>query len=109
MLHMEAFIFLSSPGSIKPFHMDPEHNILLQIEGEKTMTVFPHGEETLVPAHQSECFHRGGHRNLQWDDGLLAKGEAVRLMPGEALLVRVKAQHFVQNGDRKSTRLNSSH
>src|SRR3546814_11533769 len=78
--------------------MDPEHNILLQIEGEKTMTVFPPGEETLVPAHQSECFHRGGHRNLQWDDGFLAKGEAVRLMPGEALLVPVKAPHFVQNG-----------
>src|SRR3546814_15764871 len=62
------------------------------------MTVFPPGEETLVPAHQSECFHRGGHRNLQWDDGFLAKGEAVRLMPGEALLVPVKAPHFVQNG-----------
>src|SRR3546814_4940370 len=66
---MEALIFLSSPGSITPFHMDPEHNILLQIEGEKTMTVFPPGDETLVPAQQSECFHRGGHRNLQWDDG----------------------------------------
>src|SRR3546814_6083606 len=62
------------------------------------MTVFPPGEETLVPAHQSECFHRGGHRNLQWDDGFLAKGEAVRLMPGEALLVPVKAPHFVKNG-----------
>src|SRR3546814_15054756 len=51
-----------------------------------------------LPAQQSECFHRGGHRNLQWDDGFLAKGEAVRLMPGEALLVPVKAPHFVQNG-----------
>src|SRR3546814_239358 len=48
MLHMEAFIFLSSPGSITPFHMDPEHNILLQIEGEKTMTVFPPGDETQI-------------------------------------------------------------
>src|SRR3546814_19536895 len=27
MLHMEAFIFLSSPGRITPFHMDTEHNL----------------------------------------------------------------------------------
>ena len=36
MLHREAFIFITSPDSVTPFHMDPEHNILLQIEGNKT-------------------------------------------------------------------------
>ncbi|MBK5265778.1 MAG: cupin-like domain-containing protein [Alphaproteobacteria bacterium] len=98
MLHMEAFIFLSSPGSITPFHMDPEHNILLQIEGEKTMTIFPAGDDALVPPRQSESFHGGGHRNLVWDDAFLAKGTDVHLTPGDALLVPVKAPHFVQNG-----------
>lgn len=60
MLHREAFIFLSSPGSVTPFHMDPEHNILLQIRGQKVMAVFPAGDEELVPAVQSEAFHAGG-------------------------------------------------
>jgi len=27
----EGFIFVSSPGSVTPHHMDPEHNFLLQI------------------------------------------------------------------------------
>ncbi|MCF8707271.1 cupin-like domain-containing protein [Rhizorhapis sp. SPR117] len=98
MLHMEAFIFLSSPNSVTPFHMDPEHNILLQIEGEKTMTVFPPGDEALVPPRQSESFHGGSHRNLAWNDAFLAKGTKVHLTPGDALLVPVKAPHFVQNG-----------
>lgn len=102
MLHMEAFLFLSSPGSVTPFHMDPEHNILLQIEGEKTMTVFPAGDKQLVPARQSEGFHMGSHRNLHWEDSFMAKGEAVRLRPGEAILVPVKAPHFVQNGPKVS-------
>ncbi|MBC7490986.1 MAG: transcriptional regulator, partial [Novosphingobium sp.] len=40
MLRREGFIFISSPGSVTPFHFDPEHNILLQVRGTKTMTVF---------------------------------------------------------------------
>lgn len=102
MLHREAFIFLSSPGSVTPFHMDPEHNILLQIEGEKTMTVFPAGDESLVSSRQSERFHAGEHRNLHWDESFLAKGTAVRLRPGDAITVPVKAPHFVENGQAVS-------
>lgn len=102
MEHREAFIFLTSPGSVTPFHMDPEHNILLQIQGGKVMTVFPAGDTALVPAEKSEAFAGGGHRNLVWDDSFRAKGMAVPLEPGDAILVPVKAPHFVQNGDRVS-------
>lgn len=98
MLHREAFIFLSSPNAVTPFHMDPEHNILLQIDGEKVMTVFPAGDADLVPPRQSEGFHAGAHRNLVWDDGFRVKGLSVRLAPGEAIHVPVKAPHFVTNG-----------
>ncbi len=98
MLNREAFIFLSSPGSVTPFHMDPEHNILLQIRGEKVMTVFPAGDPELVPAVQSETFHAGGHRNLNWRDDFRGRGTAVKLLPGDAIHVPVKAPHFVENG-----------
>jgi len=98
MLNREAFIFLSSPGSITPFHMDPEHNILLQIKGEKVMTVFPAGNDELVPAEQSEAFHAGGHRNLVWREDFRGRGTAVTLRPGDAIHVPVKAPHFVENG-----------
>ncbi|BBD96554.1 transcriptional regulator [Sphingobium amiense] len=105
MLHREAFIFLSSPDSVTPFHMDPEHNILLQIMGTKTMTVFPARDEELVPAQKSEEFHGGGHRNLVWQDGFKARGTAVTLLPGDAIHVPVKAPHFVENGPTVSVSL----
>ncbi|MFB0873644.1 MULTISPECIES: cupin-like domain-containing protein [unclassified Sphingobium] len=105
MLHREAFIFLSSPGSVTPFHMDPEHNILLQIMGTKTMTVFPARDEALVPAEKSEEFHNGGHRNLVWRDGFESMGTAFPLAPGEAIHVPVKAPHFVENGPAVSVSL----
>jgi hypothetical protein len=35
----EAFIFISSPNAATPYHLDEEHNVLLQIRGSKE--VFP--------------------------------------------------------------------
>lgn len=102
MLHREAFAFITSPGSVTPFHIDPEHNILLQIEGEKTMTVFPARDTALVPPEKSESFARGGHRNLEWRDAFAAQGQAVLLQPGDAIHVPVKAPHFVHNGGQVS-------
>jgi hypothetical protein len=102
MLHREAFIFISSPGSITPFHMDPEHNILLQLRGTKTMTVFPAHDPQTVPPEKAEDFSRGGHRNLAWHDHFADRGLAVDLVPGAAIHVPVKAPHFVKNGDAVS-------
>lgn len=105
MVHREAFLFFTSPGSITPFHIDPEHNILMQIEGEKVMNVFPAADPALVPPEQSEAFHAGAHRNLVWDDAFLAKVDPVRLRPGDAILMPVKAPHYVENGDAVSISL----
>ncbi len=102
MEHKQCYLFFTSPGSITPFHMDPEHNILLQIEGPKTMNVFPVADPEMVPPEQSESFHAGGHRNLKWDEKFLQKMDAVLLQPGEAVLMPVKAPHYVQNGDQVS-------
>ena len=44
MLKTQGFVFVSSPNAVTPYHFDPEHNILLQHTGSKTMTVFPAGD-----------------------------------------------------------------
>ena len=98
MLKMEGFIFISSPDAVTPFHFDPEHNLLLQLRGTKTMTVFPAGDPAIAGPVQHEVFHMGGHRNLPWQDGFLAQGTAIDLAPGQAVHVPVKAPHFVRNG-----------
>ncbi len=102
MLKREAFIFISSPHSVTPFHFDPEHNILLQLRGTKTMTQFPPNDESLVSGEEHERFHRGGHRNLPWSDDFASKGRAFDLEPGQAVYVPVKAPHWVKNGPELS-------
>ena len=99
----EAFIFVSSPGSVTPFHMDPEHNILLQIAGTKTFHIFPADAEAIAGAAEHETFHRpGGRRNLPYRDEFAPLGEAVELAPGDALYAPVKAPHWVKVGPEVS-------
>ena len=106
MHQLEGFVFISSPGSVTPFHFDPEHNILLQLRGTKTMTVFPGEDERLLSAEAHEAFHLGQHhRNLPWRDEFAALGEAVTLDPGEAIHVPVKSPHWVRNGPAPSISL----
>ncbi len=106
MLGLEGFIFISSPGSVTPFHFDPEHNILLQVRGTKTMTVFSAEDESLVRPEAHEKFHLGmHHRNQHWEPEFAAKGQPITIVPGEAIYVPVKAPHWVQNGAEVSISL----
>jgi hypothetical protein len=98
MLTPQGFIFVSSPNAVTPYHFDPEHNILLQLRGQKVMTQFPAGDATYAPDETHEGYHTGGHRNLVWRDELAAGGSEWPLVPGEALFVPVMAPHHVKNG-----------
>lgn len=98
MLLTQAFIFVTSPGGVTPYHFDPEHNILLQIRGSKVMTQFPAGNSTYAPDEMHESYHTGGARELTWRDDMLAGGTEFAIGPGEAVFVPVMAPHFVRNG-----------
>ena len=62
----QGFIFLSSPGSVTPYHMDPEHNFLLQIRGSKRIHMFDGRDRSVLSEEELEQFYRGGHRNLAY-------------------------------------------
>ena len=105
LLRPQAYIFISSPDAVTPFHFDPEHNILLQLRGTKTMVTFPPGDPAFAPDAEHERYHRGGHRNLDWDEQFQAGGTAQVLEPGSAVYVPVMAPHFVRNGPATSISL----
>lgn len=98
----EGFIFVSSPKSITSYHMDPEHNFLLQIQGTKQMTVFDGKDRSILSEIQLENFHSGAHRNIEYRDELGPKGKLFTLTPGVGLHVPVTAPHWVENGDAVS-------
>ena len=101
MLSKVGFIFVSSPHAVTPFHLDPEHNVLLQIRGSKTMMIVP-GDESVVPPEKHEAYHVGGHRNVPWQDEFEAHGYKFELTPGDAVHVPLMWPHWVKNGPEPS-------
>lgn len=101
MQEREGFIFLSAPGSVTPSHVDPEHNLLLQIRGTKDMNVgrFPDAE---TEQRHLERFYGGGHRNI---DQLPVSSQVFPLTPGDGVYVPPNAPHWVQNGEAVSVSL----
>lgn len=94
-----GFVFISSPRAVTPFHMDPEHNILMQIAGAKRFHLY-RGDAGIVSDEGHELYHLGAaHRNLKHRAEFDAKMTAHDLASGDALYVPVKAPHWVKAGD----------
>jgi hypothetical protein len=102
MTDRESFIFVSSPGSITPYHMDPEQNFLLQIRGTKAMSVFDPSDPSILSQQEVERFYSGAHRNLVFRDEIGAKARVFELSPGLGVHVPVTAPHWVRNGGEVS-------
>jgi len=99
-----AFIFISSPHSVTPFHADPEHNFLLQIRGHKIMHQWGVDDTSILPKEALEKTYFGeyAHRNLPYQDSFQDKALAFNLTPGDCLHVPLNAPHWVKNGDEVS-------
>ena len=102
MTHKQGFIFISSPGSVTPFHIDPENNFLLQIRGTKKVWMFGQNDREVLPETQVEDFFSGAHRNMQFEERFRERGEQFDLSPGEGLHFPVVAPHYVENGPEVS-------
>jgi hypothetical protein len=102
MCQPEGFIFISSPGSVTPYHMDPEHNFLLQIRGLKAVHLFDPADRSLLSEQELERFYRGAHRNMVFKDEYQQKARTFHMAPGDGVHFPVTAPHWVQNGPEVS-------
>jgi len=99
----EGFIFLSSPGAVTPFHLDPEHNFLLQIRGTKSVSMWDREDRFVLPEAELEKFYAAFvHRNLPWREVFQTTAWVVPLEPGQGLHFPVAVPHWVKNGPEVS-------
>ncbi len=98
MARREGFIFVSSPGSVTPYHIDPENNFLLQIRGDKQVHMFDPMDREVLSEEAIENFFAGAHRNMEFRESQEGRGYWFNLTPGQGLHFPVVAPHWVQNG-----------
>ena len=85
MTSAQAFIFITSPGSVTPYHIDPEHNFLLQVHGSKTVRMLDGSDRDVLSDRELEGFYADQGRNLEFDESNQESGWKFLLEPGMGL------------------------
>lgn len=108
MRERHAYIFVTSPNSTVPYHMDPEHGFLLHIQGRKSFTVYDGGDPEVVTEMEIEQHYTKGNRRLELRPEVAARGQTFLLEPGDGLHVPFGWPHHITNDDQISVSLQIS-
>jgi hypothetical protein len=103
MRHRAGFIFVASPNAVTPFHLDHNHNFLLQIAGRKTVYLWEPRDRSVVSEQALELFHAKMSRKLvSFSEDLLRAAHKFELEPGMGAYMPTTAPHLVINGNNPS-------
>lgn len=95
-----ANLFLGSPGAVTPAHFDRHHNLLLQVQGTKDVTIGVFEDPATAQVEIER--HFGQQHNLT---RLPERQTTFHLEPGDGLYIPPYAFHWVQGGPEPSVSL----
>jgi JmjC domain len=89
-----AFVFVSSPNSVTPVHFDIEHSLLMQVSGQKTVSV-GRFESDAARRHEFDRYWDGSHGRIET---LQPEVAAYTMTPGRGVYIPPGTPHWVHNG-----------
>jgi hypothetical protein len=95
---VEGFLFVSSPNSTTPFHLDSEDNLFVQIHGEKFFAVYDNTDRSIVSEQEIER-SMTKHRNLKYSESFVSRATDFYLSAGDGCYVPYQWPHWVRTGD----------
>ena len=98
---VEGFLFVSSPNSTTPFHLDSEDNFFVHIHGEKFFTIFDNNDRSIVGDDEIE-HSMTRHRNLKYHERFAPRGTEFHLFAGDGCYVPYQWPHWVRTADTHS-------
>ena len=101
----EALILLASPNRITSYHIDAECNYLVQLVGDKTLSVFDPADHSLITHKELERFHDGDYNGAVYKPERQAEAQTYDLRAGYGVHIPTGAPHWVQNRDNISIAL----
>jgi hypothetical protein len=100
LLNRDAAVFLASPMSVTPFHLDHEQNFLCHIRGPKTFYVWDHRDRSVVGERALEVFYRERRlRDVTYQADMQPKAHAVELTPGDCIYMPMGSPHAASTGN----------
>jgi hypothetical protein len=92
------YMFIASPGSLTPFHIDRYSTILMQFRGTKEVGVFPQWDPRVVSPETREGFVAYSGVRPEWRPEAEPLANRFQFSPGDALHIPFVAGHYVRNG-----------
>jgi hypothetical protein len=102
----EVILFITSPKRITTYHIDRECSLLLQIQGDKHISIFDRNDREVLSEEEIERFWSVDHNAPRYKPELQHHATVYELRPGNGVHIPVNAPHWVQNGDNISVSLN---
>jgi len=98
-----GWIFVTSPKAVTPFHIDKEHNFIMQVRGTKKLYVWDHRDTEVVSELARDRFHFDHSRELiKWKDEFKKRATVFDLEPGQGAYMPSTSPHMVENDDNPS-------
>ncbi|MBT2322208.1 cupin [Variovorax paradoxus] len=95
---VNGFVFISSPPSVTPFHIDRENNFWLQLHGRKIMNVWDHRDRSVVPAEAVEDFIvTHSLRKVRFQEEFRARSHEFHVRPGDGVYFPSTSPHMTRS------------
>lgn len=101
----EADIYITSPGRVTMYHVDPICNFLMQISGEKQIHVFDRKDREVLPEEELERYWSEDDYSVKYRPEFEDRGQVFTMRPGAGVHVPVNHPHWLKNGDNISISL----
>ncbi len=96
---LRCFIFISSADTVTPFHVDAEHNVFVQIRGDKAMHIFDNHDRSLVSEEAMEI-SPSKHRNQHYEPEFESRAQVYEMAEGDGVFLPYMWPHWVRTGSR---------
>lgn len=103
MYYRAGWIFVASPRTITPFHIDRNHGILLQVHGTKKVYVWDADDLEVCSEYARDCFHsRHELDEVKWHEEFRERAHVFEVGPGQGVYMPITSPHMVETGEEPS-------
>ena len=101
----EADIYITSPGRVTMYHVDPICNFLMQVSGEKQIHIFDRNDREVLPEEDLERYWTLKDYAATYPPELEHRAEVFTLRPGIGVHIPLNNPHWLKNGNSISVSL----
>jgi hypothetical protein len=103
MYYRAGWIFIASPHTVTPFHIDRDNGILLQISGTKRVYVWDPDDVDVVSDRARDYFHTRHDLSLvRWQESFRQRAHVYDVGPGMGVYIPQTSPHMVETSDEPS-------